>query len=393
MASRAVTRFARTRRPWRGTARFGDRRWVSSHFVLFCHASSCADRIQPPIRNISTCLRGAPSRAAQFAVAIGAPRPQRRRHAPANAVLALRQRRPQVGALGGEQAGVQLAVGRDAGAMAIAAERLADRTDEADFALRHPRTHSATRLRRGSADRARAAASARRCGRAVPPTAPRVRASQPLQVPTSMYSMKRTTWPLPRKRSTSGSTWSSLTPRCTTQLNLIAAKPGRLGRRDAGKHVGDCRRGRRTARGTGPASSASRLTVSRLQSGVAQRAAPARPAASRWWSARGRRAGDRGSRATSSGRRLRSSGSPPVRRSLCTPSRTKPRTSVSISSKRQARCRVEAVVVGHAIGGHAVRAAEIAGLDHRQAQVAQRAAAQIVRQRRSDASRHRHRRS
>ena len=45
----------------------------------------------------------------------------------------------------------------------------------------------------------------------------------------------------------------------------------------------------------------------------------------------------------------------------------------------QARGGIEAVIVGNAIGRHAVRAAEIAGVDHRQAQVAQRAAERVAR--------------
>src|SRR6185437_438093 len=48
---------------------------------------------------------------------------------------------------------------------------------------------------------------------------------QPLTVPTSMYSMKRTMCPVPRKRATRSSTPSSFTPRITTQLILIGAKP------------------------------------------------------------------------------------------------------------------------------------------------------------------------
>jgi len=44
------------------------------------------------------------------------------------------------------------------------------------------------------------------------------------------------------------------------------------------------------------------------------------------------------------------------------------------------RGRVQAMVVRHAIGGHAVGAAEIAGLDHRQTQVAQRPAQRVARQ-------------
>ena len=47
--------------------------------------------------------------------------------------------------------------------------------------------------------------------------------------------------------------------------------------------------------------------------------------------------------------------------------------------ERQPRRGIEAVVFRHAIGRHAVRAAEIAGLDHRQAQVAQRAPEGVAR--------------
>src|SRR3546814_16959834 len=48
--------------------------------------------------------------------------------------VAIVQPRPQVGALAGEQAGVQAAAGGHARAVTIAAERRADRTDEADLA-------------------------------------------------------------------------------------------------------------------------------------------------------------------------------------------------------------------------------------------------------------------
>ena len=47
---------------------------------------------------------------------------------------AIGQRRAQVVAFAGEQAGIQAAVGRDPGAVAVAAERGADRADEADLA-------------------------------------------------------------------------------------------------------------------------------------------------------------------------------------------------------------------------------------------------------------------
>src|SRR3546814_17628243 len=48
--------------------------------------------------------------------------------------VAIVQPRPQVGALAGEQAGVQAAAGGHARAVTIAAERRAARTDEADLA-------------------------------------------------------------------------------------------------------------------------------------------------------------------------------------------------------------------------------------------------------------------
>ena len=73
-----------------------------------------------------------------------------------------------------------------------------------------------------------------------------------------------------------------------------------------------------------------------------------------------------------SGRSLRSSGSPPVRRNLRHAQPDEAAHQRLDLVERQPRGRVEPVVVGHAIGWHAVRATEVAGLDHRQAQVAQR---------------------
>ena len=46
--------------------------------------------------------------------------------------------------------------------------------------------------------------------------------------------------------------------------------------------------------------------------------------------------------------------------------------------ERHARRGIETMILRHAIGRHAVRAAEIAGLDHRQAQVAQRAPERVA---------------
>ena len=48
---------------------------------------------------------------------------------------------------------------------------------------------------------------------------------QPLVLPTSMYSMKRTMWPVPRKRAAIATMSPSLTPRFTTMLILIGASP------------------------------------------------------------------------------------------------------------------------------------------------------------------------
>src|SRR5690606_21232149 len=71
--------------------------------------------------------------AADLAVAVLARRPQPRERL-GYALFALRERGLEVLPAVGEQAGVEMAVGGDAGAMAIAAERRADRADETDLA-------------------------------------------------------------------------------------------------------------------------------------------------------------------------------------------------------------------------------------------------------------------
>ena len=55
-------------------------------------------------------------------------------------------------------------------------------------------------------------------------------ASQPLRLPTSMYSMKRMATSWPAKARTRSSTVWSLTPRCTTALSLMGAKPASCAR-------------------------------------------------------------------------------------------------------------------------------------------------------------------
>src|SRR5690606_30324552 len=74
-----------------------------------------------------------PCAPAQFAVAITARGPQACDMF-GQSGIAIAQPRPQIGAFAGEQAGVQPAVGGDARAVAVAAERGADRADEADLA-------------------------------------------------------------------------------------------------------------------------------------------------------------------------------------------------------------------------------------------------------------------
>src|SRR5205809_211059 len=48
---------------------------------------------------------------------------------------------------------------------------------------------------------------------------------QPFELPTSMYSMKRAMWPLPRQRSAIGRMSPSLTPRFTTMLTFTGERP------------------------------------------------------------------------------------------------------------------------------------------------------------------------
>ena len=61
---------------------------------------------------------------------------------------------------------------------------------------------------------------------------------QPFVAPTSMYSMKRSVTPVPRKWRASGTICCSLTPRLTTQLTLTGS-PTACGRLDALEHARD----------------------------------------------------------------------------------------------------------------------------------------------------------
>ena len=71
---------------------------------------------------------------AQLAVAVRAPLPDRTDQLQQLVIArAAAQWRSQVGAFGREQAGIEFAVGGQAGARAVAAEGLRDRGDEADL--------------------------------------------------------------------------------------------------------------------------------------------------------------------------------------------------------------------------------------------------------------------
>ena len=142
---------------------------------------------------------------------------------------------------------------------------------------------------------------------------------QPLVVPTSMYSMKRSVSPRARGSSAaSGTIWSSLTPRLTTQLTLTgspaaaAASIPSSTRLDGEVDVVHRPEGRVVER-----VEADRDPV---EARVRERLGLARRAASRSSSASGRRRAA-ASISISRSRSRRTSGSPPVSRSFSTPSR------------------------------------------------------------------------
>ena len=245
--------------------------------------------------------------------------------------------------------------------------------DHADLARCRPGSASARRPRRSSWRRpARAAARAlmRRTTSAEGTTSSM---RQPLVAPTSMNSMNRTMWPLPLKRR------AIVDDRVVVHAALDDHVD--LDRREARRP----RRPRcpRAPRATGKStsfiarntasSSESRLTVTRCRPAsrsarafrassepfvVSVRSRPPRPA-------RASRSGARGSR--------RSSGSPPVSRIFSTPCSLKIRASRVISSKLSTSlARQELVVRAEDVLRHAVRAAEVAAVGDRDAQVAQR---------------------
>ena len=93
---------------------------------------------------------------------------------------------------------------------------------------------------------------------------------QPLVLPTSMYSMKRTMWPVPRQRSAIASTWPSFTPRLTTMLILIGPMPAAAAASMPSITLDTGKSASLMARNVA-SSSESRLTVTRFRPALRQR--------------------------------------------------------------------------------------------------------------------------
>ncbi|WP_353738906.1 hypothetical protein [Burkholderia multivorans] len=74
---------------------------------------------------------------------------------------------------------------------------------------------------------------------------------------------------------------------------------------------------------------------------------------------------------------MRSSGSPPVMRIFSTPCATKIRDALDLLVREQRAVRQERIVLAEDLAWHAVHAAEVAAIRHRDAQVAQRPAERV----------------
>ena len=220
---------------------------------------------------------------------------------------------------------------------------------------------------------------AARCDHLAPTAALRPCASRCV-APTSMYSMKRSTMPACRgSGAPSARSRASLVPRLTTMLTLIGAEPGAPAASMPAQHVGH--------REVGIVHAAEDRVVQRveadrhaLQPGVLQRLRLAREqravggqreverrAVGRAQLGQHRRPAPRGSCAAAARRR---SGGSCARRA-----RRTARAVRVISSKLSSdACGRNAVVLVEHFLRHAVAAAEVAAVGHRDAQVAQRPA-------------------
>ena len=235
---------------------------------------------------------------------------------------------PKVHSARREEARVEAAVGGETRAGASAAERLGDGCHDADF----PAAVAVSVPARDLSGVARFDGFERQ-GRVNPSTIslPETtsRSLQWLVVPTSMYSMKRTTTPVPRKRRASSTTVASFTPRRTTALSSTGARPAAsaasMPRRTSVTGTSESLMVRKTC-----ASRESRLTVTRRRPARASSAARRSSSAPFVVKARSQ-SGIVARSSTRSGRSARSSGSPPVSRSLRTPSPANTRATRAIS--------------------------------------------------------------
>ncbi len=133
-----------------------------------------------------------------------------------------------VGPVDREQARVELAVGRQPGPRAVAAERHGDRRDDPELAARRRHSASGRRPRRGtprSAGSTGQFAPIRSTSSAAGTTSS---SRQPFECPTSMYSMKRRMTPVSRAQAAIGTMLDSLIPRRTTMLTLTGARPASI---------------------------------------------------------------------------------------------------------------------------------------------------------------------
>ena len=166
----------------RGARRRGDAPRAGSHGTAR-RARASADRraLAADVRHLDPGQVDGRALRAQLRVAVGAHAPE-----PAQPLVELgvrdrssRTQRAQVVAAAREQAGVELALGRQPGARAVVAERLGDRRDQADLALAVAVAVARGDLAAvGRIDRARAASARRSRSRSRPRARPRRAASR-----------------------------------------------------------------------------------------------------------------------------------------------------------------------------------------------------------------------
>ncbi len=140
------------------------------------------------------------------------------------------QQRPQIVLGHAEEAGADFAVGGQADAVAMAAERFADRGDDADFAAPVRAKPSAWRSRRGCAKPRVASAKRWRSRARISRPGTTISLCQARAESSGMNSMKRRAQALVGANSASASISWSLMPRIMTALTLTGCKPSSCAR-------------------------------------------------------------------------------------------------------------------------------------------------------------------